>query len=336
MALACRPELVIADEPVTALDVMIQAQIMELIRDLSKKYELSMIMISHDLSVLAELCDQIAIMYAGKVVEYGDAKEVFRNPKHPYTVRLMNSFPDIYGERTFVHGIPGYPPSLLHPPKGCSFYDRCTEKNEKCKESEMNIIKVGGKPLLRLRLPDIGEAMNEENRNLIEIRDLEVTFQVRNKRMKKVNRTGLLRAVDKVTLDIRKGETLAVVGESGCGKTTLGKAILNIVKPTAGEIHFEGINPAALSKSEMQAMRDRMQLIFQDPYESLNPRQNILKTLTEPLAIHRKELSEEEKNGLIRQYLEAVGLHSVENVLERYPHHLSGRPETAARHLPQP
>ena len=143
MSLACRPELVIADEPVTALDVMIQAQIMELIRDLSKQYALSMIMISHDLSVLAELCDKIAIMYAGKVVEYGDAKEVFRNPKHPYTIRLMNSFPNIFGERTFVHGIPGYPPSLLHPPEGCSFYDRCTVRREECREYDMKIVKAG-------------------------------------------------------------------------------------------------------------------------------------------------------------------------------------------------
>jgi oligopeptide/dipeptide ABC transporter ATP-binding protein len=166
--------------------------------------------------------------------------------------------------------------------------------------------------------------MMEDNKNLIEIKDLEVTFRVRNKKMKQVNKTGLLRAVDKVTLNVRKGEVLAVVGESGCGKTTLGKAILNIVKPTAGEIDFEGINLAALSKGEMQRLRDRMQLIFQDPYESLNPRQNILQTLTEPLSIHRKGLDEEEKNALIQQYLEAVGLHTVENVRERYPHHLSG------------
>lgn len=143
MSLACRPELVIADEPVTALDVMIQAQIMELIKELRKQYALSMIMISHDLSVLAELCDQIAIMYAGKVVEYGDARAVLRNPKHPYTARLMNSFPNIHGERTFVHGIPGYPPSLLHPPRGCSFYDRCTVRRGECSEYDMKLVKTG-------------------------------------------------------------------------------------------------------------------------------------------------------------------------------------------------
>jgi peptide/nickel transport system ATP-binding protein len=166
--------------------------------------------------------------------------------------------------------------------------------------------------------------MSKEKRNLIEIKDLEVTFKVRNKKMKRINRTGLLRAVDKVTLTIREGETLAVVGESGCGKTTLGKAILNIVKPTSGEILFDGENLTALSKKEMQRMRNKMQLIFQDPYESLNPRQSIYKTLMEPLSIHRKNLSEDEKIAVINHYLEAVGLHSVENVLERYPHHLSG------------
>lgn len=170
----------------------------------------------------------------------------------------------------------------------------------------------------------IGEDMDDKTGNLIEIKDLEVTFKVRNKKMKSVNKTGLLRAIDKVTLNIRKGETLAVVGESGCGKTTLGKAILNIVKPASGEISFEGKDLAALSRNEMQLMRDQMQLIFQDPYESLNPRQNIRQTLTEPLTIHRKGLNETEKSGLIHHYLEAVGLHSVENVLERYPHHLSG------------
>lgn len=166
--------------------------------------------------------------------------------------------------------------------------------------------------------------MSEENRNLIKIKDLEVVFKVRNKKMKRVNETGLLRAVDKVTLDIRQGETLAVVGESGCGKTTLGKAILNIVFPTAGEIQFDGSNLATLSKKEMQVMRSKMQLIFQDPYESLNPRQNILNTLMEPLSIHQKELTEEQKHHKIQQALESVGLHTVENVLDRYPHHLSG------------
>ena len=166
--------------------------------------------------------------------------------------------------------------------------------------------------------------MGKEKRNLIEIKDLEVVFKVRNKKMQKVNETGLLRAVDKVTLNIRQGETLAVVGESGCGKTTLGKAILNIVAPTAGEIQFDGSRLDSLTKKEMQVMRSKMQLIFQDPYESLNPRQNILNTLMEPLSIHQKELTEEQKHDKIQQALESVGLHTVENVLERYPHHLSG------------
>ncbi len=143
MSLACNPQLVIADEPVTALDVMIQAQILQLLRELSHKYELSMIMISHDLSVLSELCDKIAIMYAGRVVEYGSSKEVFTHPLHPYTERLMRSYPNIYGEKAFIHGIPGYPPSLLNLQPGCPFYNRCTEKQPSCEEMEPALIQAG-------------------------------------------------------------------------------------------------------------------------------------------------------------------------------------------------
>lgn len=132
MALACKPKLVIADEPVTALDVMVQAQILELLKDLCKEYNLSMIMVSHDLSVLSELCDKIAVMYAGNVVEYGTSSEVFSSPKHPYTHRLMDSYPNIYEEKEFVQGIPGYPPNLINPPKGCLFYDRCIQRIDDC------------------------------------------------------------------------------------------------------------------------------------------------------------------------------------------------------------
>ena len=142
MSLVCRPELVIADEPVTALDVMIQAQILELLRELVKTYSLSMIMISHDLSVLCELCDKIVIMYAGRVVEYGDAREIFNRPKHPYTVRLLHSLPDIYGKKEFLNGIPGYPPSLLELPQGCPFYDRCTERSGLCRETVPRLKKL--------------------------------------------------------------------------------------------------------------------------------------------------------------------------------------------------
>lgn len=162
------------------------------------------------------------------------------------------------------------------------------------------------------------------NKHLIEIRDLEVSFRVRNKRVKSINKTGLLRAIDGVTLDIRKGEILAVVGESGCGKTTLGKAALNILAPSSGKIYVEGKNLATLSRGEMQLWRGKMQLIFQDPYESLNPRQNVRQTLSEPLSIHRKRWSEQEREELILHYLDAVGLSGDKHLLEKYPHHLSG------------
>lgn len=143
MSLVCRPELVIADEPVTALDVMIQAQILELLKELVQQYSLSMIMISHDLSVLCELCDKIAIMYAGRVVEYGPARVVFTHPRHPYTERLLHSLPDIYGEKVFINGIPGYPPNLITPPEGCPFYERCTEKGPECGERVPELAEAG-------------------------------------------------------------------------------------------------------------------------------------------------------------------------------------------------
>ncbi|HWQ06654.1 MAG TPA: ABC transporter ATP-binding protein [Feifaniaceae bacterium] len=143
MSLACNPKLVIADEPVTALDVMIQAQILVLLRELSQQYALSMVMISHDLSVLSELCDKIAIMYAGRVVEYGSANEVFTHPAHPYTVRLMKSYPNIYGEKTFIQGIPGYPPSLLKLQPGCPYCSRCSERKTACEGLEPALIEIG-------------------------------------------------------------------------------------------------------------------------------------------------------------------------------------------------
>jgi len=156
-----------------------------------------------------------------------------------------------------------------------------------------------------------------EVENIIEIEDVHVNFTVKQKKLN-------VRAVDGVTLSIRAGEILAVVGESGCGKTTLGKTILNIVKPTSGTIKYRGRDLTGVPKKELQRMRQKLQLIFQDPYEALDPRQNVYKTLLEPLAIHRSDLSEEEKRKLIYQYIEAVGLHPAASIAERFPHHLSG------------
>lgn len=178
--------------------------------------------------------------------------------------------------------------------------------------------------------------MNNTNEivNIIEIDDVHVNYTVRKKKYEKkakaaqksgsTTATGYVRAVDGVTLNIRAGEILAVVGESGCGKTTLGKTVLDIIKPSSGTIKYRGMDLSQLSKKEVQGLRQKMQLIFQDPYEALDPRQSVYKTLLEPLTIHRKDLSEEEKRKLIYHYLEAVGLHPATSIAERYPHHLSG------------
>lgn len=162
--------------------------------------------------------------------------------------------------------------------------------------------------------------------NVIEIKDVHVSFSLRKKRNSKEGAgiDSAVRAVDGVTLDIRSGEILAVVGESGCGKTTLGKTILNIIKPTSGTVKYRGRDLSTVPKKELQGLRQKLQLIFQDPYEALDPRQSVYKTLLEPLMIHRKDLKEEEKRKLIYEYLEAVGLHPAASIASRYPHHLSG------------
>jgi len=166
--------------------------------------------------------------------------------------------------------------------------------------------------------------METKNRNTIEIEDLYVTYQIRKKKQNSGSGTGCVRAVNGVTMDIRTGEILAVVGESGCGKTTLGKAVLNIVAPSGGTIRYHGRDLSSLPRGELQKLRQKMQLIFQDPYESLNPRQSAYQILKEPLDIHRKDLSPQEKEEKIYRYLEAVGLHPARSVAQKYPHQLSG------------
>lgn len=166
--------------------------------------------------------------------------------------------------------------------------------------------------------------MDTERKNTIEIRDLSVTYSLRKKRKKNSGDSDCVQAVNGVTMDIRTGEVLAVVGESGCGKTTLGKAVLNIVAASQGTIRYHGQDLSAMSKGELQRIRQRMQLIFQDPYESLDPRQSVYKALEEPLLIHRGDLSPQQKKERIYRYLEAVGLHPAETMAQRYPHHLSG------------
>ena len=341
MALACRPKLVIADEPVTALDVMIQAQILELLRDLRRQLGLSMILISHDLSVIAETCDQIAVMYAGRHAEVGGVERVYARPAHPYTRALLRAFPNIRSERSFVAGIPGHPPSLLHPPEGCRFADRCTMAIDRCRTESpaQRIIGDGhvvachrAEEVLALSTTPEAGALHVSAvpagagaEPILRVEHLRVQFPVRGsagggfRGPRKV-----VRAVDDVSFDVMPGEILALVGESGCGKTTIARTINRLERPVSGRVLYRGQDLAAVRGKTLRQLRRKVQLVFQDPYESLDPRQTVYDIVAEPLRIHGLAPTDTERRQIVYDALAAAGLHPPEQIARRHPHHLSG------------
>ena len=238
LALACRPSLVIADEPTTALDVVMQAQILELLERLRAELGLALILISHDLSVLAETCDRIAVMYAGRIVETGPVDAVFSAPQHPYTKRLLESLPVIGGSRTLAVPIPGGPPDPAEAPSGCSFRPRCPYAAERC-EQEPALREVAAAqsaachfaPWERWPEPVVVDGGAGMSTPLMQVADLSVHFPTRG---------GAARALDGVSLEWRRGEILGIVGESGCGKSTLARAMLGLVPAAAGTVATDG------------------------------------------------------------------------------------------------
>lgn len=265
IALACRPELLIADEPTTALDVTIQAQILNLMKDMQARLGTSIILITHDLGVVAGMCDRVVVMKDGHIVESGTTTEIFANPKHPYTSRLLNALP------------------------------RLDEKK---------------KPKLVSLVPrDL-----EDDQPLLEVKSLRQHFNL--------GKGNTLKAVNDISFEIRQGETLGVVGESGSGKSTTGRAILRLHEPTGGDVLFKGVPLNRLSASEMKTMRRHMQIIFQDPYASLNPKFRIMDIIGEALDIHGLAGSPAEREKRVEELLEMVGLDPAH--AQRYPHEFSG------------
>ena len=340
MALACRPQLVIADEPVTALDVMIQAQILELLRDLRRELDLSMILISHDLSVIAETCDRIAVMYAGRHAEVGDVTPVYERPGHPYTRALLRAFPNIRAERSFVAGIPGHPPSLVRPPEGCRFADRCPLVVDRCRtESPEPRTLDDGRTVACHRADDVLAAGGGAGTGtvavegaaadvaatpepILTVEGLHVGFPVRGSFGRDAGR--VVRAVDDVSFDVRPGEILALVGESGCGKTTIARTVTALERPTGGTVRYRGQDMAKVKGGELRRWRRTAQLVFQDPYESLDPRQTVYEIVAEPLRIHGLAPDEADRRRIVHEALAAAGLHPPEQIARRHPHHLSG------------
>lgn len=343
MSLACHPDLIIADEPTTALDVMVQAQILKAMGELRERLGLSMMLITHDLSVIAQTCDSVAIMYAGKIVEYGSVMDVYTNPLHPYALGLLGSFPNIKAERSEVRSLPGFPPNLLAPPSGCRFHPRCPLADEECMQAEPVIQGVGGNghKVACHKVKTIQQGADIWNRGaaspsakyepkekdaILEVRGLQKHFPVRMGLLRSLSsrEQPVLRAVDGVSFDVYKGEILGVVGESGCGKTTLARSLLRLTDATDGSAVFEGTNIMGKTPAEMKALRRKMQVIFQDPYESMNPRMDVQTIISEPLRIQGIVQTVHAAREIVASALCDVEMMPPEEYMNRYPHELSG------------
>jgi peptide/nickel transport system ATP-binding protein len=334
IALACRPNLLIADEPTTALDVTIQAQILDLIDDLQAEFGMSVLMITHDLGVVAETCDRVAVMYAGEIVEEGPVEEIFANPSHPYTYTLLESIPT--EEKDRLTPIEGNVPDLIDMPDGCHFAPRCPWAEPQCREGEIPFLQHGGddvdhrskcvhdefdKGAYGSEGVEVG-ARSAIGDPLVEVRGMRKYYEQEDGPLDRVFGGGdpSVRAVDGIDLDVRERETLGLVGESGCGKSTAGRAILHLDPPTDGRVVFAGEDLGSLSKSELRKRRKDMQMVFQDPMSSLDPRMTAGQTIMEPLKIH--DLAEGRRRERVFELMDAVGLERGQ--FGRYPHELSG------------
>ena len=347
MALISEPGLLIADEPTSALDVTLEAQILELIKQLREKHGTSILFISHDLGVIAQLCDRVVVMYAGRTVEQGDVYSLFGSPKHPYTRALLASVPSRLHQGQRLATIPGRVPSLSMLPPGCKFVDRCALARSICHQLEPAELPVDGHQV-RCHIYNSESGYGQEpalaaapvteieidalptppapkdgpsDPVLLRLRNLSTNFYEPRSTIDTLLRRQrkAVHAVDGVDLDIMRGEVIGLVGESGCGKTTLGKTILRLIQPTAGQIIFDGADITHASIATLQGLRGRMQMIFQDPCSSLSPRLPVSYLLTEPYRIHH---TPPEERYDVTQLLAMVGLSDEQAT--KYAHQMSG------------
>jgi len=268
MALSCNPNLLIADEPTTALDVTIQAQILELLNELKAKLGMAIMLITHDMGVIAETAQRVVVMYGAQVVEEAPVGELFKEPLHPYTQGLLRSIPRIdmaATKRQKLEPIPGTVPTLRGPEKpGCRFAPRCALAKPMHFDNTPPLRKSGR----ATRWPASCTERHVMPEPLLKVRNLKKYFPIRGGLFSR--EVARVHAVDDVSFEVMPGETLGLVGESGCGKSTTGRSILRLIEPTSGEVSFEGKNVTTLDKRSLRALRKEMQIIFQDPYASLN------------------------------------------------------------------
>ena len=340
IALACEPSLLIADEPTTALDVTIQAQVLDLLRSLQKKMGMSILLITHDLGVVSEMAHHVAVMYAGELVESARRDDFFRNPAHPYSRKLFASLPDRQARDRSLAVIRGRVPSLIGEIRGCRFADRCDFAWPLCRtthpawsmaESDHGVRchlynEEAGEKQERASGSDAaqpgacGPVHPDTDALLLAVNDLKVYFPIRKGILKRV--VGHVKAVDGVSLSVRAGRTLALVGESGSGKTTVGKGIVQLLPLSGGSVNFGGVDLSSLSAGELRGRRRDFQIIFQDPYSSLNPRMRVLDIVEEGMIALGVGGDRQARAARVDQILAQVGL-GVE-MKYRHPHEFSG------------
>ena len=336
IALAAEPDLLIADEPTTALDVTIQAQILDLLKSLQQERGMAMLLITHDLAVVSGMADQVALMYAGQIVEVASAADFFIRPSHPYAKLLLQALPgeDLRGRQ--LAAIQGTVPPLTQAFKGCRFAPRCPYETQACTDKavvmsplsdthHVRCVRIHDAGLQLLSLPPLlnrTQALSNDHSALLSVKDLSVSYALGGGIFggKKT-----FQAVNKVSFEIQKGQTLALVGESGCGKTTIGKALLQLLTPQTqigGQAFLNGKDLFTLTGQELQESRRQLQIIFQNPFGSLNPRMRVLEILEEGMMSLHPDWSADQRRADLKTLMDQVGLRS--DALDRYPHEFSG------------
>jgi peptide/nickel transport system ATP-binding protein len=342
IALSCNPKLVIADEPTTALDVTIQAQILKLMKDLSRDLGIALVVITHNLGIVARYADRVNVMYAARMAEQGTAADVFAKPLHPYTAGLLRSVPRLDQPRGLkLETIDGLPPNLLDPQPGCRFAPRCPAQQPACTQAPPPLIEaephhysacIRAQELARVGPAGLGlQSANpqppapkqlDRSQPVLRAHELRTYFEVGAGVQVFKRQRSQVRAVDGLSFEVFRGETLGLVGESGCGKTTVGRTLLRLEQATSGEIVFEGANVTHAQGQQLKDYRRKIQVIFQDPYSSLNPRMTIGQIIAEPLRVYRIVPDARSAQARVAELLAQVGL--FEYMAERYPHELSG------------
>lgn len=357
MALALDPSLLIADEPVTALDVIVQHQILDVLKRLQDELNLTVMLITHDISVVAQVCDSVSVMYAGRIVEQAEGKPFFASPGHPYSLGLQQAFPNLVRPRDVLVSIEGYPPDLRQPPSACRFAERCPFVEDKCHQidppletvannrkvaclryDEMDELRIRAEdPTLWQKVevteqlggdvPDYTAAPEADHSDeiLLEVRNVSKRFKVGG------GLAGIIRgkteqtvyAVNNISFKLKRGESLGLAGESGCGKSTTGKLLVKLIDASDGQIIFDGVDLSTLDDKALLEFRRRVQLMFQNPFEALNPRFTLYRSLTEPLIIHGWK-DEHKRLQRVIETLDRVNLRPPEMFLDKYPHQLSG------------